>query len=297
MTHAIVGATGNTGIRVVDAFRQRGLTVRAVVRGADGARRAAALGITDTATAELQDVGALQRAFEGARAIHVVPPLFDPQEDVLVGNAVTAAERAGVERFVFHSVLHPHTPTLRHHMRKARAEARIHDSSLDWTILQPAMYAQTVLIYYGRAGSEDAITIPYALSARFTVIDVSDIAEISAIVASEDGHSYATYELAGPEVLTTAELATQLASVLGRSLEVRTIAPQALSLPPEWTLSAIADVMAMWADYDQHGLVGNPRVASMLLGRPPTGFHAAMSRDLGDGAGSGGGVSAQRAVP
>jgi hypothetical protein len=38
--------------------------------------------------------------------------------------------------------------------------------------------------------------------------------------------------------------------------------------------------MAMWADYDEHGLVGNPRVAAMLLGRPPTTFAEAMARDL-----------------
>ena len=165
MIHAIVGATGNTGRRVVGAFARRGLDVRAIVRSEDGSRRAGELGIADTAIADLHDVDALSRALDGAGALHVVPPLFHPNEDELVGNAVSAAERAGVERFVLHSVLHPHTPTLRHHMQ--------------WTILQPAMYAQTVLVYHRG-------------------------------VASEDGHAYATYELAGPEVLTMAQLAEQL---------------------------------------------------------------------------------------
>jgi NAD(P)H dehydrogenase (quinone) len=276
VTHAIVGATGNTGRRVVRAFARRRLAMRAVVRSEDGARRAADLGIADTAIAELQDVDALARALQGARAVHVVPPLFHPDEDGLVGNAVTAAQRAGVERFVFHSVLHPHTPTLRHHMRKARAEARIHDCTLRWTILQPAMYAQTVLVYH----DGDAVTVPYDLESRFAVIDVEDIAEVSAIVASEDGHAFATYELAGPEVLTMAQLAEQLGAALGRRLEARLIAPHELALPPSWTRSAIADIMAMWADYDEHGLVGNPRVTAMLLGRPPTPFAEAMARDV-----------------
>jgi NAD(P)H dehydrogenase (quinone) len=276
VTHAIVGATGNTGRRVVGAFARRGLEMRAVVRSADGARRAAELGISETATADLQDVDALARAFDCARAVHVVPPLFHPHEDALVANAVTAAERAGVGRFVFHSVLHPHTPTLRHHMRKARAEAHIHDSTLRWTILQPAMYAQTVLVYQ----DGDEVTVPYDLHSRFAVIDVEDIAEVSAMVASEDGHAYATYELAGPEVLTMAELTALLGAVLGRALQTRLIAPHELALPPAWTRSAIADIMAMWADYHEHGLVGNPRVATMLLGRPPTSFADAMARDL-----------------
>jgi NAD(P)H dehydrogenase (quinone) len=276
VTHAIVGATGNTGRRVVGAFRRRGLAVRAVVRSEDGARRAGERGIADTAMADLEDVEGLARAFDEVRSAHVVPPLFHPREDELVGNAVTAAERAGVERFVFHSVLHPHTPTLRHHMRKARAEARIHDSTLQWTILQPAMYAQTVLAYH----DGDGVRVPFDLASRFAVIDVEDIAEVSAIVAAEDGHAYATYELAGPEVLTMAQLVEQLGEALDRPLDVRLIAPSEFAVPPAWTRSAIADIMAMWADYDEHGLVGNPRVAAMLLGRPPTSFAAAMGRDL-----------------
>jgi NAD(P)H dehydrogenase (quinone) len=276
VTHAIVGATGNTGRRVVGAFARHGLSVRAIVRSEDGARRAGELGIADTAIGDLEDVEALARALDGSRAVHLVPPLFHPREDELVGNAVIAAERAGVERFVFHSVLHPHTPTLRHHMRKARAEARIHDSALQWTILQPAMYAQTVLAYH----DGDEVTVPYDLESRFAVIDVEDIAEVSAIVAGDDGHAYATYELAGPEVLTMAQLAEQLGAALGRPLRARLIAPQELALPPAWTRSAIADIMAMWADYDEHGLVGNPRVAAMLLGRAPTSFADAMARDL-----------------
>jgi NAD(P)H dehydrogenase (quinone) len=276
VTHAIVGATGNTGRRVVGAFARRRLVTRAVVRSEDGAARAGDLGIADAAIADLEDVDALARALDGVRSVHVVPPLFHPHEDELLGNAVRAAERAGVERFVFHSVLHPHTPTLRHHMRKARAEAHIHDSTLSWTILQPAMYAQTVLVYH--AG--DAVNVPYDLASRFAVIDVEDIAEVSAIVAGEDGHDYATYELAGPEVLTMAQLAEQLGAALGRPLQARLIGPQELALPPAWTRSAIADIMAMWADYDEHGLVGNPQVAAMLLGRAPTSFADAMARDL-----------------
>jgi uncharacterized protein YbjT (DUF2867 family) len=225
VTHAIVGATGNTGRRVVGAFAQRGLQMRAVVRSEDGARRARELGIGDHAIADLRDVDALARALDGARAVHVVPPLFDPHEDALVANAVTAAE---------------------------------HD----------------------RAGAGDALTVPYDLASRFAVIDVEDIAEVSAIVASQDGHAYAAYELAGPDVLTMAQLAEQLGAALGRPLEARLIAPCELSLPPSWSRSAIADIMAMWADYDEHGLVGNPRVAEMLLGRPPTTFAEAMARDL-----------------
>ncbi|WP_329253412.1 hypothetical protein [Streptomyces canus] len=55
------------------------------------------------------------------------------QGDVFAIRALEAAEHAGARRFVYLFVLHPHTPGLRHHMRKANVEAAVRASELDWT--------------------------------------------------------------------------------------------------------------------------------------------------------------------
>ena len=77
-----------------------------------------------------------------------------------------------------------------------------------------------------------------------------------------------------------AELVSQLASIHGKPVQAHTVSLQAAQVPAGWTRSAVADVVAMWADYDRHGLVGNPNVLRMLLGRTPTGFLDARTREL-----------------
>ena len=129
--------------------------------------------------------------------MYAIPPAFKPNEHELMVNAIRAAEAADVDRFVFHSVLHPWTPGLLHHQRKAATEAVLRDSSLSWTILQPAMFAQTSLIFVRPGVTE--VRIPYSPEAPFTVIDLADVAEAAAIVLLDDGHDFATYELAGAE--------------------------------------------------------------------------------------------------
>jgi NAD(P)H dehydrogenase (quinone) len=136
---AVIGASGRTGSRVVDALVARGRAVRAVTHTS-----AAPPAARETRIADLGDEGSLVAALEGARAVYVVPPPFRSDEDRLIASAARAAVRAGVGRVVLHSVIHPHTPTLPHHMRKAAGEDAVRRCGVAWTILQPAIYAQTV---------------------------------------------------------------------------------------------------------------------------------------------------------
>ena len=59
--------------------------------------------------------------------------------------AIRAAQSAGVERFVYHSVLHPQVEIMAHHWQKMRVEEQLFESGLSFTILQPAAYMQNVL--------------------------------------------------------------------------------------------------------------------------------------------------------
>jgi uncharacterized protein YbjT (DUF2867 family) len=173
-------------------------------------------------------------------------------------------------------VLHPDTPGLPHHQRKSAAEAAIRSSSLTWSILRPAMYAQTVLLYV-RADS-DVVAVPYSLDAPFTVIDVTDVAEATAALLLDDGHGYATYDLAGAELHTMGELVRQAGRALGRQLAAEVVEPWRSTVSIDWSRSGWADVCAMWSHYDRHGLVGNANAARLVLGREPATFAAAVER-------------------
>jgi NAD(P)H dehydrogenase (quinone) len=128
-TVAVLGASGQTGRRVLAALSDRGVATRAVTR-----QSAAPDFATEAAKADLTDPGSVRAALEGAAAVYIVVPAFHPGEDRLVAATATAAVEAGVGRIVLHSVLHPYTPRMPHHMRKAAAEDSVRRAGVPWTI-------------------------------------------------------------------------------------------------------------------------------------------------------------------
>jgi uncharacterized protein YbjT (DUF2867 family) len=272
---AVIGAAGLCGRYLLEATQRAPLRVRAVVHGLEGGERAAALGADDIAVADLAEPESVRRALKDADAVFMIPPAFHPDEDLFASTALQAAEQAGAHRFVYLSVLHPHTPGLRHHMRKANAEAAVRSSQLDWTILQPSMFAQTVLSTWGRAPAGQ-VPVPFDVHHEFSMIDLRELAEVAVKVLIEPGHDSATYELAGPAI-TLAEAIRLAGHARGADLRARTADWAQAPLPPGIanSPSQASDMRAMWQDYDRHGLHGNSNILRMLLGREPASFAAA----------------------
>jgi uncharacterized protein YbjT (DUF2867 family) len=185
-------------------------------------------------------------------------PNMHPGEIEIGQRVIKAAQDAGVERIVYHSVLHPQIESMPHHWDKLRVEEAIFNSNLRWTILQPAPYAQNF-----KRPPDGVLRIAYRSDAPFSFVDLRDVAEVAATVLERDEFDYGIYELAGPEVLTVADIARGL----GASVE-RTDSAQAGE-----------PLSAMFAHYHLHGLVGNPAVLAMILGRPPTRALDALRRD------------------
>jgi NAD(P)H dehydrogenase (quinone) len=274
---AIVGAAGQTGMAAVDALARRGIRTRALVHRPEQEEAVRAGGAAEAVVVDLDVPHSLQVAYEGARAVLHIPPVFDAREVERTRGSVEAARQAGIERFVLHSVLQSYTPGLRHHRRKADAEAELRLSGLRWTILQAAMYASTPLAFWSRSPAGEAV-LPFSLDARFTPVALTDVAEATARVLAEDGHDFASYELCGPEVVTGREMLETMGAVTGEDRRIRRADLAELALPPQWDESQRADMAAMCAHYDKHGLCGGSRVLEWLLGRPATTFADALSR-------------------
>ena len=276
---AVIGAGGLTGRAVVAALSACGVRVRAVLHRPPHPDDRQP-GVT-TSVAELNDVSSLRRALAGARAVHFIPPTYAMGEERFGTNVIAAALAEDVRRIGYHSVLHAPTPAMIHHARKARVELMLRESPLAWTILQPAMYAQTPLAFL----SPDRTTLMpgFDTTRPFTPIDVRDIAEAAARVLVENGHVHATYELAGAQVLTFEEMAAIMSQATGTTIAARRTAPDAvlsLARARGFSGTALDELALMMAHYDRHGLVGNANVLRMLLKREPTGFDACMTREL-----------------
>ncbi|WP_405970783.1 NmrA family NAD(P)-binding protein [Streptomyces sp. NBC_00988] len=274
---AVVGAAGRTGRVVIAALAGRGIPVRAVVRSAAAAERAAAAGASSTVIGDLTAPSSLRDAFDGADTVHVLPPAFNQAEESLVGNALDAAAAVGVRLFGYHSVLQPDDPHLPHHLRKHRAELRIRQGPLPWVILRPAMYAQTAQSLLGG----DEPQLPFGGRGRFSPIDLLDVAEATAVVLTDRAYAYGAYELAGPDVLTMADMSALVTG--SRPATEPRAAAETLRDRGTMTWAAISDLAAMFAHYESHGLFGSPSVAGHLLGRAPTAFANVVKRSTVDG--------------
>lgn len=269
---AVVGAAGLSGTILLSALRDADIAARAVVHDDAGAERARAAGAHAVVQAELADPDSIRAALESASHVYMIPPAMTEGEDVFAINALKAAEQVGARRFVYVSVLHPHSPGMPHHLRKERAELAVRHSSISWTILQPAIYAQMLYGMFAKAPA-GPVGVPFNVDHVFSIVDLRDLAEVAVKTLTEEEHDYATYELCGPS-LTLAEMGKIAGTVRGVALEPVRIAPSEAPMPPRYAdkPSARKDLVAMWEDYDQHGLRGNMTVLTALLGRPPRSF-------------------------
>ncbi len=279
----VTGAAGKTGQAIIKALIARRQPVRALVRRDEQTQIVRLLGTKEAIVGDMRDATTLKRATQSVHAVYHICPNVSPDEIQIGKTAIAAARDAGVERFVFHSVMHPQTEAMTHHWNKLRVEEALFETGLAYTILQPSSYMQNVLGGWKVIVERGVYTVPYTVEARMSMVDLEDVAQAAAVVLTEPGHLGATYELAGPEVLTQTQIAETLSKHLKRPVRAEQITIEA------WTLQAQASGMGeyqietltkMFHYYDRNGFWGNPHTLSQLLGRTPTKFDAFVERTI-----------------
>lgn len=267
----VSGAAGKTGKAVIRALAARGDNVHAYVHRDAYVSSMLEHGASAASVGALDDVEAIVRAAKGARAIYHICPNVSPDELPFARAVAEAMKRAGVKRFVFHSVLHPQIEAMPHHWQKMRVEEMLFASDFDVTVLQPTAYMQNLLPQWEAIRSEGMYRIPYPATTRISLVDLDDVAEAAAIVLTEDAHIGATYELIGTPPLSQTEVAAIIGQALGRSIQIESETPQS------WATRAKAlrtyqreTLTAMFRYYAEHGLVSNSATLRHLLGREPT---------------------------
>ena len=277
----ISGAAGKTGQVVIKALNQRQQAVRAFVRTQQQKQSVEKLGAAEVFVGDLTQAGDLAPAFDGVQKVLHICPNVHPEEVEIGAQMIKAAKRAGVEHFVFHSVMHPQIESMPHHWKKMRVEEMLIESGLPFTIMQPASYMQNLPLSMIR--STGVLQVPYSLQSRHSMVDLSDIAEVYARVLSEEGYQNGIYELAGPEALDYCQITEMLSQAFNYPVE---LVQESI---PEWrqraqssgmTAYAIDTLVKMFKHYDQHGFLGNPTTLEHLLQRPPTTLAAFLERTI-----------------
>jgi NAD(P)H dehydrogenase (quinone) len=272
----VTGAGGKTGRAIIDAVTARGVGVRALVRDPDRhADLAEAPAIGDTVRSprdvevvrgDQREVDDLAAALEGCAAVYAIAPNVSPHERAMAQAIISACQRSGVTRLVFHSVIHPQLSAMPHHADKAVAERLVIGSGLDWTILQPNAYLQNIAGYASRL-REGLYRVPYATGRALAMVDLCDVASVAAGCLLDHVGVHASFELSGPGEVSPDEVARVAGEVLGRTVVAER------QCPDDWAASAgelpedaRQRLHAMFVHYDRHGSPGDATVLSTLLG-------------------------------
>jgi len=243
----LTGATGLVGSALLPRLLAEGEPVRCLVR--DPRRLGAQRVRVQIALGDLTDPPSFRNALRGVHTVvHLAASIRDQPRGsieelngIATWRMVEAAERQGVERFVFFSVLgastHHRTRLLR---AKALAERAVREAKLRTIVFAPSIvYAPgdpwlrllermswlPLMPVSGRGHAhfqpiwaEDvADCVVAALRADAAVVAVDDLpAPGSAVARDRDAARRARYELAGPETLSHSEMVHVALRSLGR---------------------------------------------------------------------------------
>lgn len=232
----LVGGDGFIGSYLARELTERGHEVTVLSRSPD---EESLPGSVETVAGDVTDYDSVEGAFEGRDAVVylvALSPLFKPDGGeemhlrVHLGgteNCVRAAEEHGVGRYLQMSALGADADGPTHYTRaKGRAEDVVRASELEWVIVRPS-------IVFGDGGEFVSFTkklappyvtpLPGGGETRFQPIWVEELVPLLADAVEDDEHVGRTYELAGPEKLTLAEVARIAHGAEGRPVNVVSI--------------------------------------------------------------------------
>jgi uncharacterized protein YbjT (DUF2867 family) len=228
MTVLVTGATGFVGPHVVHALRARSIPVRALVRDRRRASRLEAWGV-ELVDGDVSDSAALRAACEGAEAVvHLVaiikgsPADYGRVMEEGTRNLVSAAEGAGVRRFVLMSALgvdERSKDVVPYFAAKWEMEQSVKGSSVEHVIFRPSFVFGKdggVLPTFVRLARYAPVTpIVGDGKRRLQPIWIEDVAQYFARALELPAAFGRTFELGGPEALSWNDFWARLKRILG----------------------------------------------------------------------------------
>lgn len=267
-----IGVTGRYAGLAVPAFKERGLTVRGLVRKREQESLARERGADEVAIGDLNDPASLRAALRDVDGVFHIGPAFAPNEIDMGITVVDTASAAGIHKFVFSSVIHPSLLALTNHAAKIPVEEAIYESGMNFTILQPAVFMQTLALSWDEVVRCGRFALPYSVQSRVCYVDYRDVAEAAALAFATNRLDYGTFELCAPGLLSRMDVAGLMSEAIG-------VPVKAAQVPfEEWASSVDLapgprreGMRRLYEHYDRHGFPGgNPLVLRDVLEREPS---------------------------
>ena len=280
---ALTGATGQLGRLVIDRLLATlpAAGIVAAVRTPAKAADLASRGI-QVRQADYAQPATLDSALKGVQKLLLISSNEIGQRAVQHRNVIEAARRQKVGLIVYTSLLHADVSPLNLAGEHRETEALLRASGIPFIILRNGWYTENYTgslkpalangAFYGSAGEGRISSAPRA-----------DYAEAAAKALTSAAQPGRTYELAGDQAYTLAELAAELSRQAGKTIPYVNI-PEADYRAallgaglPDW----LALGLASWdTGASQGALFDSSRQLSALLGRPTTPLAAVVAEAL-----------------
>lgn len=251
----VSGASGHLGRLTVQALLDRGVAASRLIlvsRTPDELAEYAAMGAS-TRFGDFTQPESLAAAYAGGKRMLLISigggrlPVPRP---VLQKRAIDAAVAAGVELIAYTSwaaISRGNTTGIS--VDHIATEKTLRDSGVAWTMLRNSVYMDGIVQQAAAMIASGRATVPVD-EPKMGYITRADCAAAAAAVLATPGHENKIYDLTGPELVGTPEIAEAASAVSGKPIEV----VEGGSAPP-FALPALAFVSS---DFE------------MLTGRRPT---------------------------
>ncbi|WP_339738585.1 SDR family oxidoreductase [uncultured Sunxiuqinia sp.] len=217
----ITGATGKLGSQVLALLVEKMdvHNIAAIARDPAKLEAYQAKGVK-VIQADYDQPASLDKAFEGIDTLYFVSASDIDKRREQHENVVNAAKKAGIRHVVYTSFQRkdetpgsPIAPVAQVHLQ---TEQWLKESGMTYTILKHALYSDVVPMFIGDQVLETGVVYQPAGDGKVSFASRTDMAEAGVNVLTSAGHENKTYEIAGSQSYSYADVAEMLSVIGGK---------------------------------------------------------------------------------
>jgi uncharacterized protein YbjT (DUF2867 family) len=254
----IVGATGTTGLAVINELQLSNIPIRAMVRNIKRAQRILNDKI-EIVEGDLTKQESLINACEGIDRAYIATSISEDAVS-LFNNFFITAKQVGVEHIVKLSGYGAQPESMSEILRQHyHSDQLLINSGINYTIIQPNSFFQNILWQSRTIRSKNIFRLPLADSSQ-SIIDVRDIAIAVTAIFMSNEHKNKIYKLTGNESLSCYDLADILSSILNRKISYKPITldksenEMIMSGMNKWNAHALVDIQQEF-NFEQYKII------------------------------------------
>lgn len=232
---------------------------------------------------DVRDEYILEKGIKAAdRIYHVCPPwLLDEVE--VANKIIKISQGCDISLLGYHSVMTPHIESLPSHWNKMQVQMLLMKSHLPFTVIQPAMYMQSLFNSMIEQMDDIKFELLYKPDAQISWVDIDDVAEAVASILTRPYHLGGTYELCGTDIpISCINIVKEIGDLSKKKIKFTNMPHQKIKnglSKNKYNAQQLSNQKLYYDFINENRMrAGNSKVLTMLLQRPPNSFKRAFKR-------------------